>query len=154
MLLRQSSLRVHARTAIRLTGRVGGGSRAGIYYRGTGHRTDLGASGVGNLVDLGRPADAHVCIGPALCFLFADVGRPHRAAHSAFKRAVPAGSAARQRGRIAKGGGRSMKNLDSVLAAYLAGWAIFFVYYISVAQRMSTLREEVERLKALLSKGK
>ncbi|HEX8765817.1 MAG TPA: hypothetical protein VF740_11685 [Candidatus Acidoferrum sp.] len=47
-----------------------------------------------------------------------------------------------------------MKNLDSVLAAYLAGWAIFFVYYISVSQRMSTLREEVERLKAMLGKGK
>jgi hypothetical protein len=47
-----------------------------------------------------------------------------------------------------------MKNLDSVLAAYLAGWAIFFVYYVSVPQRMSTLREEVERLKTLLNKGK
>jgi len=47
-----------------------------------------------------------------------------------------------------------MKNLDSVLAAYLAGWAIFFLYYVSVARRMSSLRDEVERLKALLSKGK
>jgi len=47
-----------------------------------------------------------------------------------------------------------MKNLDSVLAAYLAGWAIFFLYYISVARRMSSLSEEVERLKALLNKGK
>ncbi|HYL83211.1 MAG TPA: hypothetical protein VE263_03175 [Candidatus Angelobacter sp.] len=47
-----------------------------------------------------------------------------------------------------------MKNLDSVLAAYLAGWAIFFVYYVSVARRLSTLGEEVERLKALLNKGK
>ena len=47
-----------------------------------------------------------------------------------------------------------MKNFNSILAAYLAGWAIFFVYYISVSQRMSSLREEVERLKAQLSKGK
>jgi len=47
-----------------------------------------------------------------------------------------------------------MKNLDSVLAAYLAGWAIFFVYYVSVSRRMSVLRDEVERLKGLLSKGK
>ena len=47
-----------------------------------------------------------------------------------------------------------MKNLDSVLAAYLAGWAIFFVYYVSVSRRMSVLRDEVERLKSLLSKGK
>jgi hypothetical protein len=47
-----------------------------------------------------------------------------------------------------------MKNLDSVLAAYLAGWAIFFVYYVLVSQRMSTLRDEVERLKTLLNKEK
>jgi len=47
-----------------------------------------------------------------------------------------------------------MKNLDSVLAAYLAGWAIFFLYYVSVSRRMSTLRDEVERLKGLLKKGK
>lgn len=47
-----------------------------------------------------------------------------------------------------------MKNFNSILAAYLAGWAIFFVYYISVSQRMSALREEVERLKTMLSKGK
>jgi len=47
-----------------------------------------------------------------------------------------------------------MKNLDSVLAAYLAGWAIFFIYYISVSQRMSALRDEVNRLKSLLNKGK
>ena len=47
-----------------------------------------------------------------------------------------------------------MKNYDSILAAYLAGWAIFFLYYVSVARRMSALRDEVERLKALLNKGK
>jgi hypothetical protein len=47
-----------------------------------------------------------------------------------------------------------MKNLDSVLAAYLAGWAIFFVYYISVAQRMNTLRDQIEQLKNSLNRGK
>ena len=47
-----------------------------------------------------------------------------------------------------------MKNFDSILAAYLAGWAIFFVYYVSISRRMSALRDEVERLKAQLSKGK
>jgi CcmD family protein len=47
-----------------------------------------------------------------------------------------------------------MKNLDSVLAAYLAGWAIFFVYYISVARRMNTLREQIEQLKNTLNRGK
>lgn len=47
-----------------------------------------------------------------------------------------------------------MKNLDSVLAAYLAGWAIFFAYYISVSLRMNTLRDEVARLKNQLGRGK
>jgi len=47
-----------------------------------------------------------------------------------------------------------MKNLDSVLAAYLAGWAIFFIYHVSVSRRMSVLRDEVDRLKSLLNKGK
>jgi hypothetical protein len=47
-----------------------------------------------------------------------------------------------------------MRNLDSVLAAYLAGWAIFFGYYISVARRTAALRDEIERLKNSLHKGK
>jgi CcmD family protein len=40
-----------------------------------------------------------------------------------------------------------MKNLDSVLAAYLAVWAIFFVYQFSVSRRLARLQDEVERLK-------
>ncbi len=47
-----------------------------------------------------------------------------------------------------------MKNFQSILAAYLAGWAIFFLYYISVAKRMKTLRQEIERLKNSLNRGK
>jgi hypothetical protein len=47
-----------------------------------------------------------------------------------------------------------MKNFDSILAAYLAGWAIFFLYYISVSRRMNTLRQEIERLKNSLSRSK
>ncbi len=47
-----------------------------------------------------------------------------------------------------------MKNFDSILAAYLAGWAIFFLYYVSVSKRMNTLRQEIERLKNSLSRGK
>jgi CcmD family protein len=47
-----------------------------------------------------------------------------------------------------------MKNLDSVLAAYLAGWAIFFVYFVSISRRMNTLRDEIERLKNSLTRGK
>jgi uncharacterized membrane protein YciS (DUF1049 family) len=47
-----------------------------------------------------------------------------------------------------------VKNLDSVFAAYMMGWAIFFVFYLTVAQRTSALREEIERLKSTLNRGK
>lgn len=47
-----------------------------------------------------------------------------------------------------------MKNLDSVFAAYLIGWAVFFLFYISIAKRTSDLRGEIERLKNVLLKGK
>jgi hypothetical protein len=40
-----------------------------------------------------------------------------------------------------------MKNLDSVFAAYMCAWAIFFVFYLTVARRTSALREDIERLK-------
>lgn len=40
-----------------------------------------------------------------------------------------------------------MKNLDSVFAAYMAAWAIFFVYHLTVARRASEIRTEIERLK-------
>jgi hypothetical protein len=47
-----------------------------------------------------------------------------------------------------------MKNLDSVFAAYMAGWGIFFVFYLTVARRTSALREDIERLKSSLNRGK
>ena len=47
-----------------------------------------------------------------------------------------------------------MKNLDSVFAAYLIGWAVFFLFYVSVAKRTSDLREEIERLKNALPRQK
>ena len=47
-----------------------------------------------------------------------------------------------------------MKNLDSVFAAYLIAWGVFFVYYLTVAQRTSVLRKEVERLKESLNRSK
>ena len=47
-----------------------------------------------------------------------------------------------------------MKNLDSVFAAYIIGWAVFFVFYLSVAKRTSSLRQEVERLKSTMNRGK
>jgi CcmD family protein len=43
-----------------------------------------------------------------------------------------------------------MKNLESVMAAYLLVWAIFFVYQLTVARRLARLQAEVERLKETL----
>ena len=47
-----------------------------------------------------------------------------------------------------------MTSLDSVFAAYLIGWAVFFVFYLTVAKRTSSLGEEVKRLKDTLNRGK
>jgi hypothetical protein len=47
-----------------------------------------------------------------------------------------------------------MKNLDSVFAAYLFAWGIFFVYYLTVARRTATLRKDMEQLKASLYRSK
>ena len=47
-----------------------------------------------------------------------------------------------------------MKNLDSVFAAYMIGWGVFFFYYVSIARRTAALGEQVERLKNLLNRGK
>jgi hypothetical protein len=47
-----------------------------------------------------------------------------------------------------------MKNLDSIFAAYLIAWGIFFGYYITVARRAAALREDIERLKNSLHRGK
>jgi hypothetical protein len=45
-------------------------------------------------------------------------------------------------------------NIGSVFTAYVIGWGIFFVYFITVARRTAALREEIERLKNSLSRGK
>lgn len=47
-----------------------------------------------------------------------------------------------------------MKNLNSVFAAYLVGWGVFFLFYVTVAKRTSDLKAEVERLKGLMGKGR
>ena len=47
-----------------------------------------------------------------------------------------------------------MKNLDSVFAAYMAGWVIFFGFYLTVARRTSALREDIDRLKNSLNRSK
>jgi hypothetical protein len=47
-----------------------------------------------------------------------------------------------------------VKNFDSIFAAYLIGWGVFFLFYLTVAKRTSSLREELERLKNSMNKGK
>ena len=47
-----------------------------------------------------------------------------------------------------------MKNLNSVFAAYLIGWSVFFLFFLSIAKRSSDLRSEVERLKRVAAKEK
>ncbi len=46
-----------------------------------------------------------------------------------------------------------MKNLESLMAAYLFVWGIFFVYHLTVARRLARLQTEVERLKRTLQKS-
>lgn len=47
-----------------------------------------------------------------------------------------------------------MKNLDSVFAAYVIGWAVFFAYYLTVAKRTSGLQGEIDRLKGMVTGAK
>jgi hypothetical protein len=47
-----------------------------------------------------------------------------------------------------------MKNFDSIFAAYLLGWLVFFGYYLSIGKRVSTLQADIERLKSSVGRGK
>jgi hypothetical protein len=50
--------------------------------------------------------------------------------------------------------GGSMKNLDSVFAAYLIGWSVFFLFYVTIAKRTADLRAQIDRLKNALPRPK
>ena len=43
-----------------------------------------------------------------------------------------------------------MKNFNFLLAAWMAVWAVFFIYELSVASRVSKLRDDIESLKRQL----
>jgi CcmD family protein len=43
-----------------------------------------------------------------------------------------------------------MSNLHSVFAAYVLGWVVFFVYFLTIARRQFELRGEIEKLRALI----
>jgi CcmD family protein len=43
-----------------------------------------------------------------------------------------------------------MKNFDSLFAAWICVWVVFFVYEFSITRRITRLRDEIERLKQQL----
>ena len=47
-----------------------------------------------------------------------------------------------------------MKNLNSIFAAYMIGWGVFFLFFVSIVKRTKDLRAEVERLKKSAFKEK
>jgi hypothetical protein len=47
-----------------------------------------------------------------------------------------------------------MKNLDSVFAAYIIGWGVYFLFYITIAKRTANIRAELERIKNALPRAK
>ena len=46
-----------------------------------------------------------------------------------------------------------MKNFEFLFAAWMAVWAVFLIYEVSVARRMAQLHEDVKRLKQQLREG-
>lgn len=69
------------------------------------------------------------------------------------RRARTARSKTQNRGReVAHELGDTMKNLNSLMAAYLSVWAIFFVYQVTVSRRLARLQDEVARLKENLKR--
>jgi hypothetical protein len=46
-----------------------------------------------------------------------------------------------------------MKNFEFLFTAWMAVWAIFFIYEVSVARRISLVRHELEQLKQQLRQG-
>ena len=46
-----------------------------------------------------------------------------------------------------------MRNFHFLLAAWMAVWAVFFVYELSLASRVGKLRDDIERLKRQLKDG-
>jgi len=46
-----------------------------------------------------------------------------------------------------------MKNFESLFAAYLLAWAIFFGYQVTVGRRLARLCDELERLKEAVRRG-
>jgi hypothetical protein len=46
-----------------------------------------------------------------------------------------------------------LRNFHFLFAAWMAVWAVFFAYEMSVASRIAKLRDDLERLKQQLREG-
>jgi CcmD family protein len=46
-----------------------------------------------------------------------------------------------------------VRNFHFLFAAWIAVWAVFFAYELSVASRVSRLRDEIDRLKKQLKEN-
>ena len=46
-----------------------------------------------------------------------------------------------------------MKNFESLFAAWMVVWAVFFLYEVTVARRLSKLQDDIEQLKQQLREG-
>ncbi len=46
-----------------------------------------------------------------------------------------------------------MKDFQFLFSAWIAVWAVFFIYEVTVARRLSKLRNEIDRLKQQLREG-
>jgi CcmD family protein len=46
-----------------------------------------------------------------------------------------------------------MKNFESLFAAWMVVWAVFFLYEVTVARRISKLQEDIDQLKRQLREG-
>ncbi|MGB9245802.1 MAG: hypothetical protein WCC03_20815 [Candidatus Acidiferrales bacterium] len=46
-----------------------------------------------------------------------------------------------------------MKNFESLFAAWMVVWAVFFLYEVTVARRLSKLQDDIAQLKRQLREG-
>jgi hypothetical protein len=46
-----------------------------------------------------------------------------------------------------------LRNFHFLLTAWIAVWAVFFAYQLSIASRVAKLRDDLERLKQQLREG-
>src|SRR5262249_62172128 len=68
--------------------------------------------------------------------------------------AVPARKEQARRGAVAARSGGPVKNLNSIFAAYMIGWGVFFLFFSIVVKGCSGLISEIESLKKKFAKDK